>query len=470
VANNKSCGDVSQERKCTDGKLSGNSKFKQASCTKEAAAAAPAALGVQAYGYEYLKDKFNKNGSTEANRFSDLWSPGACSTVPHSESSKPGSISRTGACQIKDDGSDPFVRFTVYPFDSRNTDEDSGDWGKGGGEALPRNATENAYGYATNKTGWDVGGQKYLINNNTVRYTWDFRITDISLLEPVVAPGSGVTGDLAKAPLVSAAVIGQFHSQTQYLNNFTSRTASSCGVTPEGTSPSPGIFVSSDGSTVRFRMSLKMDESLMPAYLSSAYKSNCEVQADRNGSGVTKNICYFEIWSVSLPKSDVLNKWFSVLIDTKISAGNAGSYDFYFGRKDLSGALPAAYKNQSFLGGAKTVLDSIPTKVNACPGEPRLGVYALRFNPLYYADALSLEEAIAIRKTKPREWVSNAYKKTFLSGGQNPLKAPRMTIDYDNFKITQLTVPPVASTNSSWWSNAASVFSAWFGKYPAEEI
>jgi hypothetical protein len=248
-------------------------------------------------------------------------------------------------------------------------------------------------------------------------------------------------------------------------------------VTVENTSPSPGISVRSDGSNITFSMVLKMEESLMPAYLpSSAYKSDCEVEYDRKGSGASKNICVFEAWSTTLPKSQVLGKWFTVQFDTKIASAANGSIEFAFGRKDLSSGA-ASFKTQKFLGGKKTILDSIPTKANACPGSPRLGVYAGGFNPLYYADfannattsSYDFAAMVKFRQDKPRTWVSGAFQATFLKDGQDPLDAPRMIIDYDNFKIIQQEKPKAAS--QGWLTNLANVFSAWFGGgYPTEEI
>jgi hypothetical protein len=199
VASDKDCKDVSVVRKCSDGKLSGNDKYKFASCKEDTSAS-----GIQAPGYVYLNDTFNPDGTTSAERFSDYWSTGPCSTESHAASSKPGAIDRSGSCKLKKDGDNSYVRFVVYPFNSRNTDEDSGDWGKGGGEALPWDVIENAYGFspeenkAENKKGWDLGGKEYLVNGNTVRHSWDFRIVDISLLEPVASPGTGVKGVWAK--------------------------------------------------------------------------------------------------------------------------------------------------------------------------------------------------------------------------------------------------------------------------------
>ncbi|MBP9710969.1 MAG: hypothetical protein KBD50_01775 [Candidatus Pacebacteria bacterium] len=475
VASNKSCDDVSLKRQCKDGKLSGNDKFKYASCTKETPP-----LGVQGAGYVYMQDSFNKEGATSPARFSDKWGTGPCSVEPHSSSARPGSVVRSGSCMLKQEGGDSFVRFTVYPFDVRNTDEDDGEWGKGGGETTPRNTIENAYGYApnkdaaVNKKGWDLAGKKYLVEGNTVRYSWNFRINDVSLLEPVSVPGDGVGGVWATRPLVPSAVIGQFHSQGNYLN-FTNGTALSCGTTVESSSPSPGLFITKNGTDLIFSMTLKMEEGLMPSYLSSAYKNNCETQSDRYGRGGTKRMCTFSVWSARIPKTDVLNKWFTVQVDTKIAASASGSIKLAFGRTDLSSGAAAGFKTQKFLGGSKDILDSIPTKQNSCPSEPRIGVYALRYNPLYYADYENNaattefdEDAMkAFRESQSRNWISNAYAATFLKPGDNPLAAPRFIIDYDNFSITQQAGPVAAS--QGWWSNVASVFSGWFGMYPAEK-
>lgn len=437
---------------------------------------------IQSNGYVYIKDTFDKNAVTLKDTFSDWWRTSSCDMTSHSDSSKPGSVSRLGSCLLKKEGDNSFVRFTVYPFDVRSLDEDSGDWGKGGGEALPRDTIENAYGYAPaknkdkNTKGWDIGGQTYLVEGNTVRYGWDFRITDASLLESVTSPAPGLTGHWATRALSRSAVIGQLHSQANYKDQSTEKSVS-CGVTVEATSPSPGLWMEVNGDNVAFSMMVKLEKSKTPAYL-LPYANNCETQTDRNGSGASRVMCTIPVWSLKLKKADVINKWFTIDLDLRLSSGTNGFYGLAFGRKDLASTQAAGYKTQKFLNNARTVLDAVPTQANRCPGMPRMGIYALGFNPLYYGDVgngavasseRDIEAAKVVRQKKARGWVSDAYTATFIKG-KDPLSAPKLVIDYDNFSIRQLAKPvSLEEGNGGWAPNLANVLSV-FGIYPKEEI
>lgn len=453
----ESCEEDTQVRTCSNGVMSGSSKYSYPVCVVEETASGKA---VREPGYVYIKTSFDEP-SDSPDRFSRYWNTVNCNTQPH-EKDTLGTLSRKGACMLKKENGNGFVRFTIYPFDVRGISDENRDYGKGGGESAPREVLENAYGYRPepgappNAKGWDAGGTKYMIDGNTVRYSWRFRIQDLSLLEDVSNPGKGLSGVWATAPLSQAAVIGQFHGRERYTNPSTGE-AYSCGGLFENTH-SPHLSVNVQGDEVVFGVLLKLRESLIPAYLQPfKNEESCEFQTDKGGSRNQERACPISVWRKSIPKQDVVGKWFKVEFDVKLSQKSAGSIAFSFGRKDLPPTHVAGFQRQKLLGAlSRDVINNIPTKASGCPNTPRIGVYALQYNPLYYVDYQNeytgprnyseLDEAKELRKDKPRSFISNAFKKTFLDGSSNPLKTtPKFVIDYDDYSITQLSDYGVSS-------------------------
>ena len=126
----------------------------------------------------------------------------------------------------------------------------------------------------------------------------------------------------------------------------------------------------------------------------------------------------------------MLGKWFSLEYDIKLSQVNTGSLEFSFGRKDLPRQNPLSFQKQKFIGGTRDIIDAIATMPNECPSLPRLGIYALTFNPLYYADiengqsgpqtSKAFVDAKTVRQSQPRNWASEAFQATFLRNKSNP--------------------------------------------------
>ena len=305
-----------------------------------------------------------------------------------------------------------------------------------------------------------------MLDGNKIRYSWKFRIQNASLLEPVEVPGAGVSGTWATTSLAKSAVLGQFHTNANY-RDLSTNEVRSCGSNFNNTSPSPGLEARVEGDHFVVTLYVKLKAREIPPYLES-FKSGCAVQEDNN-SNQKEMICVVPLLTKNIPKNEVLGKWFSLEYDIKLSQVNTGSLEFSFGRKDLPRQNPLSFQKQKFIGGTRDIIDAIATMPNECPSLPRLGIYALTFNPLYYADiengqsgpqtSKAFVDAKTVRQSQPRNWASEAFQATFLRNKSNPLEStPRLVVDYDDFSITQLGAGPTSGVFSS--INLANVLSA----------
>lgn len=418
---------------------------------------------ILAPGRSYVFDNFETGTRTRT-----IWnmSGASCNQVLHKDSngrySTFGQTGRPGYCDISYDPQSPnnkFLRFITYPFDRRDAGkvsfEYSVDQGKGGSETRARTSylfNSVASGKALYE-GWDFGGDYYATPTNTLRYTFDFRVTDLSILEEKLA---------------ASATIAQFHQGAKMLQK-------SCGTYYAGSAPSPGLYVKlndTNSSLVDFRLSLKLFEEEIPSSL-RPFKTSCVTQSPISGTvGPARSICEVVAWTGSYPKKDVVQKWFSVSFIMKNS--KAGALEFFFGSKESS-TDSIKYGRKIFLNKAGRL--NVSTTFNDCPAQIYLGNYVLGYTQLdptvtssrsplygfYKADWLglpasaTLEEKQKACSIKPAgatrwlpdihrlcqgdKWVSDRiYEKygKFINGSYGSNETPpRFITDYDNFRIVQ---------------------------------
>lgn len=413
-------------------------------------------------GQAYLYDNFESAPRSHA-----IWAlrGASCNQILHKDPSGKypglGQTARPGYCDFRYDPqtANTFLRFITHPFDRRDAEktnfQNSVDHGKGGSET--RAKASFSYNTTTpEKTlleGWDMGGNYYAVPTNTIRYSFDFRIYNMSLLEENLA---------------QSATIAQFHQGAKFGEKV-------CGAYYAGSAPSPGLHASlnkTDPTKVDFKMSLKLFEEEIPVSL-RPFKKSCVLQSPMYGTvGPTRTICEVPVWTQTLPKTEVLRKWFSVSFVMK--PARAGTLDFFFGSKE-STLSTVKYSRKTFVNQASRLY--VSTTLNNCPGQIYLGNYVLGYAQLdssitteraplyglYKPEWLGLpsgatdEQMQAACVTKPSgattwvpkihrycqgdQWVSprmfEKYGKFITGNYRSPETPPQFITDYDNFRIVQ---------------------------------
>jgi hypothetical protein len=285
---------------------------------------------IKGFGQSYVFDNFELPTHSEA-----VWSlqGASCNQILHKDTADLyptfGQTVRPGYCGFRTDKqtANTFLRFITHPFDRRDaskvTYQESVDHGKGGSE------TRGKPTFAFNKPltgksldeGWDLGGDYYSTAENTIRYSFDFRVYNISIFEERLA---------------QSATIAQFHQASKFGDK-------TCGPYYAGSAPSPGLYMSlnkDNSNLIDFKLSLKLFEDQIPSSLAGS-KTNCLGQAPIYGtSGPTRSICEVLVWTESFNKTDVVGKWFSVSIIMKNA--KAGDLEFlswlkgiYFGSGEI---------------------------------------------------------------------------------------------------------------------------------------
>lgn len=418
---------------------------------------------IKTAGQSYVYDSFES--STRSNA---VWmlSGASCNQILHKDANGKyplfGQTARPGYCDFRyeSDPKNTFLRFITHPFDRRdaakNVYKNSVDQGKGGSETRAK-GTFSFNSLATGKSqleGWDLGGDYYATPTNTIRYSFDFRIYNMSILEDKLA---------------NEATVVQFHQGAKIGEK-------SCGAYYAGSAPSPGLYTSinpTDPAIVDFKLSLKLFEQEIPSSLVQ-FKRNCIINSTLYGTvGPNRSICEVIVWSASYPKIEVLRKWFSVSIIMKNST--SGTLDLFFGSRD-STLESYKYKRQAFVNSTSRLY--VPTTMNSCPAQIYLGNYVLGYTqldpsitsarvPLYglqkpewlgLTSSANDEQMQAACTTKPAgaikwvpeihryckgdQWVSDRmiekYGKFINYGSYTATETPPQLItDYDNFRIVQ---------------------------------
>jgi len=390
------------------------------------------------------------NGVEKYERFGTAARKGYCGFRCEGSAWKPGATGQDQLCKdvTKDN---QYLRFITMPFDRRNAevqfnaDGSIGDnWanpetddGKGGSET--RASYVYDYNEVTPNRGWDLWGENYLVDTNTVRYSWKFRLYNVSMLK---AEGN-------RERLASKAAIGQFH-----VRSGTSPSGKVCSAATTF-SPSPGLYVSVEGESVAFKMSAKLTNPQIPAGL-----TKCPGISDSEACEVT-------LWQQSFPMDQVTRvdssdthvpPWISVSFVMRPSQTN-GALRFFFGVED---SLDAALRYQTRPLGddsAQWTTAHLPMTQNQCPTQPYLGAYVLGYNKKYYGFLQSDVGRTPIRAeqwvqgppgwtTTPSSWVNSTFsgkpeldkfrQGTWLSG-ETP---PQFIVDYDDFRIVQVPQLP----------------------------
>ncbi|MEK8030851.1 hypothetical protein AACH06_08505 [Ideonella sp. DXS29W] len=409
---------------------------------------------LQPDGWAYVYEDFSNTSNSN-----NWWYYASCNQVAHgtTDGNAPntqyktfGQASRPGYCGPRTLDGNQFFRFITMPFDRRdavvtyNADGSvaSDNWnemddGKGGSEMRSRQ-TYYAYDGITNKRGWDDLGVNYLAPTNTVRFSWKFRLYNVSMLK------RDANGD----KLAASAVVGQFHSQNipECNRNYTYE---------DGFSPAPGLDVrvdpGPDGSEhVYFKLFTKIRNSQVP----SGVQKCSQADADAN------KICQVTLWEQSFPIANVTRvdsadthvpPWISISYVMRPSVTN-GALKFLFGVEGSSDQalnyqvrpLGSAGSNQSFL--------RMPMTQNDCPNRPFVGSYVLGYNRKYYGylhgDAAHYVPKRTDQQPWPSVWVhpnllGNAHLKSYIDGTWAPGDyPPQFIVDYDDFRIVQVPQLP----------------------------
>jgi hypothetical protein len=280
------------------------------------------------------------------------------------------------------------------------------------------------YDGVNNKRGWDNKGEHYLNPANSVRYSWKFRLLNLSLLQK----------DPDNIKPSSAAVIGQFHSQSV-----------DCGPYETGYSPAPGLDVrvnaapDGSGDRVYFKLFTKLKLSQVPVGLPVCTSEPCEVV----------------LWEGDYPISAVsradsadthIPPWFEVSFLMRNSQAN-GAFKFYFGVKD-SGDPNLEYQVRMLNGAnASTKVLQMPMTQNNCPNVPFLGEYALGYSSKYYGrasgDNPNSDPVRPDSVWRHQRLLANARYMSYVNGtwpDSDP--PPQLIVDYDDFRIVQIAPLP----------------------------
>lgn len=398
----------------------------------------------------YLDDSFEQREETA--RF---WNYASCAlNRPHGiQSDKTngalaypelGQASRKGYCAFISDPTaaqgQQYLRFTTMPFDRRDADPHkdnlatSVDWRKGGSEM--RSRPSSSYDEKSSRQGWDLTGNSYHGSENVVRYEWQFRLTDVSMISP----------NSKRIRLASSAVIGQFHSQNIPQCNRTARYDAAF-------SPAPGLNVSVVKLGGIDALQFSLDTKLTNA---QARHSGLETCSEDPAA-----ICNVPLWTKKFALTDVAKltirdthavPWIKVSYSMQ-SSRKDGMFRFRFGvnpenHPELAKKVPdLAYQEREFANGLKIL--HIPTTQNDCPNVPYLGAYVLGYSTRYYGSAREASVAggeaatslSRLRKPNPSAWVHPAFAREygkFMDGTQDADESPpQFVIDYDAFRVVQ---------------------------------
>jgi hypothetical protein len=407
---------------------------------------------LQPDGWAYVFEDFSSTANSNA-----WWYYASCNQTAHgtTDGSAPntqyktfGQASRPGHCGPRTLDGNQFFRFITMPFDRRdavvtyNADGSvaSDNWnemddGKGGSEMRSRQSY--AYDGIANKRGWDDLGLNYLAPTNTVRFSWKFRLYNVSMLKR----------DAAGDRLATSAVVGQFHSQNipECNRNYSY---------DPGFSPAPGLDVrvdpGPDGSDhVYFKLFTKIRNYQIPAGIPKCSQAD----ADAN------KICQVKLWELGFPIADVTRvdsadthvpPWISISYVMRPSVTN-GALKFFFG---VEGSNDPAlnYQLRPLDGaGANQFVVRMPMTQNGCPNKPFVGAYVLGYNRKFYGYLHGDAPHYVPRRTDQQPWPSvwvhpnllgNSHLKSYIDGTWAAGDyAPQFIVDYDDFRIVQ--VPPL---------------------------
>jgi hypothetical protein len=421
------------------------------------ACSAHAAPILQPNDWAYVLDTFS-NETTSA----QIWAYASCTDTPYGtvDANRPnlrfltfGQASRPGLCDFRTEGTNKFMRFITMPFDRRDAEESEDNYckadgtvntvdeRKGGSEMRSDEFHDYLYDGVVKTRGWDTFGRHYLTSTNTVRFSWRFRLLNVSMLK----------GMSNGEKLATSAVVGQFHSQTN------PNDPDHCKAVESSFSPAPGLDVSVgkalDGTEqVFFKLFTMLRNSQIPAG-----QPRC--------AGDDNTICNTTLWQQGFPISQVtrvdssdthMPPWISVNYVMRSSKNN-GALKFAFG---VDGSSDNNLKLQNrLLNGANTssYVLHIPTTQNECPNRPFLGSYVLGYNFKYYGGAsrdkrcYAKGDASLIRPDHlptPSTWVhpdffKDARLKSYYDGtwvdGNTP---PQFIVDFDDFRIVQVPSLP----------------------------
>lgn len=315
----------------------------------------------------YFEDNFQDTAYTNY-----FWRK-ACSTTPHNvgRSYPKLGTARYGYCWVPP-RANQFMRFQVQPFDIRD-DEDM----------------------LRLKGGAEIVG-KFPQRLEDTKYSWDFRLWDLSMLT------SGLTKHF---------FVHQFHSVDK----------PECGPALVNSSPSPGLDVSmSTPDQVTFTLLIKPVYSQIGIDLKPFVNvGKCSLQPDQS--------CQVILWKETYPLAEVYKVWIHIVYRIKFSQTD-GTLSFAFGREDYAGSI--GFQQRIFQNGVGTLV--VPTTVNACPYVSHLGIYALSYPSDYYGTE-------GDRATYGPDWASarmtteyDRFIKGTQTEGENP---PSLIIDIDNYKI-----------------------------------
>lgn len=422
---------------------------------------------IKPVGSFYVFDNFENRTRTNS-----IWNltGTSCRQVPHKSTDGKyptlGQTSRPGYCDLQYDNTtnNSFLRFITHPFDRRDALKvdlvKTVDLGKGGSETRAKTSFKfnTPLPGKSLLEGWDLAGDYYQNPNNTLRYSFDFRLFDLSILEE----------NLAKS-----ATIAQFHQGGQIGQKI-------CGAYYAGSAPSPGLHVQlnpADPQKVDFILGLKLFEEDVPQGFP---KDRCKMESPRSGTAPSRSICLVDVWKQTVDKSEVLRKWYSVSFIIKFA--QKGRLEFFFGAEDSSDT-EVAYKRRIFSN--KLARLNVPTTFNDCPAQIYLGNYVLGYSELDTTiktertpllgfhkaswlglpDTATREQMIAACTTKPPaykdpktgkvrpwepekhrlckgdQWVSprmeNLYGRFMSGSGAVNEVLPQLITDYDNFRIVQ---------------------------------
>lgn len=421
-------------------------------------------------GVSYLYDGFEVENASRK-----IWTltGASCNQVPHLKDGKYptlGQTTRPGECVFREDKNtgNHFLRFITHPFDRRDAAyrggtpyENSVDHGKGGAEIRANDAS--LYNDKS-KSGWDLSGEQYLQSGNKVRYSFDFRIYNLSIIETREdGTRKDKYGNNIKYKLANSSTITQFHSKQNTKDKLGN--LKSCGNYYPGSAPSPGLDISEtkgDTTAVDFKLFIKVFKEDIPKGF-VARTCSTQLPVGSTDSALKRDLCQVEVWSKSYKKTDVLKKWFSasILINSDIKKG---SLEFFFGSKESS-AQPEVLYNRVAFSHKKGIIAPLATQHNSCPSTIYLGNYVLGYEQEmygYYKNSfIKLEENASnelIRKAcndKPEPFgrydrhracqgdsfvhknFINEFGK-FIDGSFYSTETPPMLIvDYDNFRIIQ---------------------------------
>lgn len=344
-------------------------------------------------GQTFLSDDFESAPQT------DYYWARFCSAKGHltGAASYPalGQAVRPGACVRVTRQHNSFIRFTTQPFDIRSPCCGA-DFLKGsGGAELGPPYDRAVYPDGLTERGWDVDGKTYQSPAGTVRYEWDFRINDLSMLE---------------AGLVRHAAIGQFHSQNR----------EPCGESSVNSSPSPGLDVTLIGA----------DQVKLSVYIKPIYnRLPPSLHADQSCAATPDQPCQIVLWRGTYALKDVLGQWMHIAFTLRFAPDSQGSLAVSFGRK--LGTAPGDLAYQPRIQPL-----SVPMTVNSCPYIVHLGTYAQGYSSDYYGTTGPDGE----RALNGPAWVTDRFKAEygrFIAGGQAPGEhPPQIVVDFDNFKVS----------------------------------